>query len=419
MHRNGYAIVWGAAWTLLCATAAAQPAALPLEELPAPQSVRRGDDGSEVVRERHPDGRVAIERHVALDENQNYVNHGPWTSYDATGAKLVTGQYKHGKPHGMWTRWHRGHETALLQELPYNQFKPPFVSQATFRDGDLDGAWAIYDASQQKISEINFARGRRNGPAVWWYPNGGKMRELGFVDNDLEGEATFYRSNGQVARRERYERGRKVEKVTQKYPEGGIESEGLYRFPKIQMVSNDNWWQMELASFEIQGEGMKEGEWTVYFPNGQKRLVGVFQNDLPVGRFTWWHETGQRALAGQYDQDGAKRGEWTWWHPNGMRMSHGSFRLDSPRGMWASWDNEGNLLRRIESFEAAGDRESLVSAPADEPEVEELAPPSGPAESAGTIEELPAGNITPDPPSLIRRPPSPYSPLPELLHGNN
>lgn len=422
---------------LLAVLAAAAPAGAqqgPLEELPpAREVVPTENDGSEIVRERYPDGRVSIERQVALDENQNYVNHGAWTSFDPSGAKLVSGQYRWGQPHGMWTRWYRGHETPLLQELPYSQFKPPFVSQATFRDGELDGVWSIFDANQQKISEINFSRGRRSGPAVWWYPSGGKMRELAFVDNLLQGEATFYRTNGQVARRERYERGHKIDRLVQRHPQGGVESEGMFRYPQIVMISEDNWWQMELATFEVQGEGTKEGEWTVYYPNGQKRLVGTFKDDQPVGQFTWWHETGQRALAGAYDEGGSRRGEWTWWHPNGMKMTQGEFHLDSPRGMWASWDSEGNLLRQIDSFTGEAP-EAIVSLPSpessDERGVEELAAPGEPVASeeeslpvshgplgAGEMEEIPAPAMDETPP-MIRRPLSPYSPLPELLHGN-
>jgi hypothetical protein len=177
---------------------------------------------------------------------------------------------------------------------------------------------------------------------------------------------------------------------------------------------------MELGVFEIQGAGAKEGEWTLYYPNGQKRLVGSYQDDRPVGRFTWWHETGQRALAGGY-QDGAKQGAWTWWHPNGMKMSQGQFHLDSPRGMWASWDEQGNLLRRIESFSSGVDEESLVSAPGETrelPSASQALAPSEPEEiPADGLEELPRGDTLPEPPPLIRRP-SPYSPLPELLHGS-
>lgn len=335
-----------------------------VEELPpaqasTPTAPSAGD--SEVVRERHSDGQIAVERHVTLDKDQNFVNHGPYVSYDESGAKTSSGQYRMGERHGMWTRWHRGHDVPLLQEAPYAMCQPPFISQASFREGKLHGEWVIY-AGSQKISEVNFVDGKRSGPAVWWYRNGSKMRELVFVDNQLHGAATFFRPTGQVARTEEYDHGHRIEELKQKNSQGQLYCEGAYRHPQIVMVDPDSWESSRFATFEMQGVGVKEGPWTVYYPNGQKQMVGAYKNDKPVGEFTWWHATGQRASVGRFT-NGHKTGEWTWWHPNGMKMSRGSFREDTPHGEWASWDAEGNLLQELSAIH---DTEAIASAPREE-----------------------------------------------------
>ncbi|MCA9173044.1 MAG: toxin-antitoxin system YwqK family antitoxin [Planctomycetales bacterium] len=373
-------------WTVVilglsCVLASAEE---PLEELPAPRPLTKHaapESGQEIVRERHADGRIAVERHVSLDSSQNYVNHGPYLEFDESGAKRKSGQYQMGRPVGLWTVWYQGHETQTLQEPPYAMFKPPFISQATFRDGELDGAWTIFDGQQQKVSEISFAKGRRSGPAVWWYPNGGKMRELAFVEDRLQGAATFYRPNGQVARRETYEGGHRIQHVVQKHPSGAKMSEGVYRHPRIDMAERDNFWDLQFAMFEQQGEGTKEGEWVRYYPNGQKQMVGVFQRDKPIGQFTWWYESGQRALTGVYEE-GDKVGQWTWWHDNGMKRSQGNYREGNPAGLWASWDEQGTLIHEINSLQSSeaiasgqGQRDELPS-PGATGDLETIDPPS-------------------------------------------
>ena len=62
-------------------------------------------DEVEVIRERYPDGKVKVERQVALDANGNYVNHGPWKLYSPSEVVVAEGQYDMGKRVGNWTRW--------------------------------------------------------------------------------------------------------------------------------------------------------------------------------------------------------------------------------------------------------------------------------------------------------------------------
>lgn len=407
--RAGWA---GMCWLSLALVAHGQPGAG--ESLDLLEEIAPGIDagpagvagqGAEVVRERFPDGRVRLERTVALDENENYVNHGPWILYDSSGAKLLEGRYQWGQPHGLWTRWYRQRELALLQELPYTRFDAPFVSQATFRNGRLDGLWTIYDGHHRKISEISFTDDQRNGPSVWWLPTGAKLRELSFVDGDLHGVATLYREDGQIARRENYEHGRRVAHHVEKGPDGKKVAEGTLRYPAITTQTPDNWWRGEFAHFQSQGEGEREGLWTTYHASGQRMMVGQYQHGVPVGRFTWWHENGQRSLVSYFEQ-GERDGRWTWWHPNGVKMSQGDYRGDHPVGQWAFWDAHGKLERSTATSGPADLEEQAAEAiagPLGHPDhPEELAPPAADDElHQESVEELP---VSADFPELLPLP---------------
>src|SRR5262245_45483663 len=101
---------------------------------------------TEVIKERFPSGLVKIERQVTQDGQGNYLNHGPWKMWDERGNLIAQGEYDLGERNGEWIRWYRAAaESELFSKLPYSQFIGPFVSQATFKRGKLDGVWIIYD----------------------------------------------------------------------------------------------------------------------------------------------------------------------------------------------------------------------------------------------------------------------------------
>ena len=64
---------------------------------------------------------------------------------------------------------------------------PPFISQGIFDNGELHGAWIVYDAKGHKVSEIRFNRGEREGVATWWHANGKVMRKMKFEEGVING----------------------------------------------------------------------------------------------------------------------------------------------------------------------------------------------------------------------------------------
>src|SRR5687767_5356867 len=59
----------------------------------APPAVAPGDlPPSEVIKERFPNGAVAIDRHVIKDPKGAYVNHGKWTAYYPDGKTIGGGE---------------------------------------------------------------------------------------------------------------------------------------------------------------------------------------------------------------------------------------------------------------------------------------------------------------------------------------
>src|SRR4051812_4430041 len=154
------------------------------------QEDRQGEE-VEIIKERFKNGSIKIEREVTQDQHGNYVNDGSWKMWDERGQLVAQGQYQHGKRVGTWVRWYRSAtEADLLGKSPYQQFIGPFISQATFVDGQLHGTWTIYDSKMHKISQWRFAEGKREGVSTSWHATGKKMREATYHNGDLDGRVT-------------------------------------------------------------------------------------------------------------------------------------------------------------------------------------------------------------------------------------
>jgi antitoxin component YwqK of YwqJK toxin-antitoxin module len=313
----------------------------------------------ETIRERYPDGRVRIERGVTQDDNENYVNHGPWRMWDEAGNLVVEGNYQLGKRDGKWSRWYQAEEAELFQGPPFSLFTAPFLSSAEFTDDELEGHWVITDQNEMKICDWAFESGRRQGESTWYYHTGRKMRVIQYRDGQISGELIEWDASGEQVTRVQYQDGRRLEKTTELYADGQKKVEGTVLQARLVMKEPDDWWNAKLATYTRQGKDQKHGEWSAWYPNGQMKFTGEYAYDEPSGEFTWWHENGQRSLQAFY-RDGQKTGAWTWWHPNGQKSIQGEYLVDSPTGRWVWWHDTGKVAQRIDFSQAA---ETMVTGP--------------------------------------------------------
>jgi antitoxin component YwqK of YwqJK toxin-antitoxin module len=327
--------------------------------------------GVELIQERYPNREIKIEREVTQDPQGNYINHGLWKMWDPRGNVVAEGHYRDGERHGTWTRWYRSGEAELFSKAPYQQFTAPFVSQATFENGKLQGKWLIYDSKQRKISEWDFAAGNRNGKMIWYFLNGKKMREIDYRNGEIDGQLLEWNLDNKLVIKDTYQGGRKLASKTDNHTAGHKKSEGMYLHAKEVVETPDDWWNAKLAVYTKQGRDEKHGEWTSWYANGQKQLQGAYENDAQVGKFVWWHENGQKALEGSYDH-GKQNGKWTWWHNNGQKSIQGRYVKGNPTGRWVWWREDGKVAQAANLSHAEGD---IVEMPKVQSEASKIQPP--------------------------------------------
>jgi antitoxin component YwqK of YwqJK toxin-antitoxin module len=207
--------------------------------------------------------------------------------------------------------------------------------------------WRLVDAQERKVCEWEFLDGRRHGKSAWWYPNGQPLREIHYEDGVIQGEILEWDAEGHIVTQDRFNDGRRLVERVETYPSGQKESSGTMLYPKLTLKEPDDWWECRLAQYEQQGKPQKHGQWTVWYENGQQKLVGNYEFDQPVNKFVWWHPNGQKALEGEY-QGGKKSGIWTWWHDNGLKSIQGEYIDGHPLGSWTWWNDAGKVAQRAD-----------------------------------------------------------------------
>ena len=310
-----------------------------------------GDSDVEVIKERYEDGNIKIEREVIRDVDDNYVNHGSWKKYDTAGNVVAEGQYDNGIRQGTWNAWFRRGETAMLDKKPFSLFAGPYISQASFNDGKLDGTWSIYDRKQRKICQWSYENGQRHGDWQWWFPNGELMQSMTYQDGVVHGTLEQRDSEGEIVTSVELENGRRIKEDLKLYDSGRTKSQATYLLARRVPTGEDDWWNVKMTPYTTEGEDIKHGPSKMWYTNGQLQQQGEYDHGLEVGEFTWWHQNGQKSLEGSYKQ-GKREGQWTWWHKNGQKSIEGFFADGRAVDRWVYWGEDGKVIRKTSHGES-------------------------------------------------------------------
>jgi antitoxin component YwqK of YwqJK toxin-antitoxin module len=301
----------------------------------------------ELVRERYPDGKVRIERQVTLNNDGNYVNHGVWKQFSSDGDVVAEGQYNFGQRNGMWTRWVSPKDASMLSEVPFKQFKAPFMSQANFADGKMDGDWTIMDANDRKVMQVALKAGERSGVTTIWMPNGKVFRQMTYEHGVPVGDLLEVNpKNGELTKSATFENGRKITTKTEKFANGRqLRSETMYLAAKSVEKTPDDFWSTTPAKFVSDGKDLRHGTSKTWYSNGQLEQEGAYDNDKKTGAFAYWHENGQIATTGAY-RDDQPEGNWVWYYENGQKSTIGKYQHGKLIGDWRWWDDQGKLTKQ-------------------------------------------------------------------------
>ncbi len=310
-----------------------------------PESATTADKKVELVTERYRNGKIKIEREVTRDANGNYVNQGTYKEYDPDGKVQKTGEFVDGKQQGKWTQTFAKDEGHLFSTDHDTAFSGPFVSEATFVAGRLDGAWTIKDHKGRNVVAWSFDNGVRNGKWTWWYPNGEKRLEATFKSGNLDEDVVEYCQNGQQASKDTYVDGMRLTKTVGWYTLGQKHFEGYNLQASDMPEPTYDWWKSTVTTTPAKAaeKQLKHGAWVEWYQSGNKKTEFQYDHGVATGRFIWWYENGQKQAEVDY-RAGALGGIWITWHENGQKESQATYRDGELVNPLMHWDADGKLL---------------------------------------------------------------------------
>ena len=92
--------------------------------------------------------------------------------------------------------------------------------------------------------------------------------------------------------------------------------------------------------------GTFDGNWNLWYENGQKLKKVHFKDGSPEGTNIWWYENGQIKIIINI-QNGMFEGIQTFWYENGQTSSESNYRDGMKEGKKTMWYPNGSKLREF------------------------------------------------------------------------
>jgi len=197
------------------------------------------------------------------------------------GSMSSEGLIKNGKPEGFWKSYY---VTGIKK------------SEGKRTNFLLDSIWIFYDQAGDTTEKINYLYGKKNG---WYFkfkkdPSQGVYiwsKEL-FAADRKEGTAYIYFPDGKVQQTFTYNSGKKEGLSKEFDKEGNIIT--LYEYNNDFLVSREK-------INRTDNNGLKQGEWKEFYPNGGIKSEKTFKDDLIHGYYKEYDNRGRLVLTMLYE----------------------------------------------------------------------------------------------------------------------
>ncbi|MFK5855577.1 MAG: hypothetical protein QM503_05555 [Bacteroidota bacterium] len=146
--------------------------------------------------------------------------------------------------------------------------------------------------------------------------------------------------------REYFKNDKSIWVVNDFYMDNEIQMSGLYKTSSMLIKEGVFTYYYENGQRKSSGiyhKNRKSGEWNYWFENGEIKANGVFTKDKKSGEWNYWYDNGQLDAKGQILKN-LYTGEWIYWFKNGSTLSKGKFIKGSKNGPWTYWNKEGRKM---------------------------------------------------------------------------
>ena len=318
-----------------------------------------------------------------------------WTFYSDSGKVAVQITYKLGKKNGIRRTFH---ENEILEENFIDDVKQGYTryyypngtlwKEMEFVDGLELGIGREYAKSDgrviklmyyqkgfisdiENINRIDKARMKQGKWIEFW--DNWAIKTEGEYKNDLKhGYFKEYSKEGVLLSTSKYIDGliqedvaelAKLDIKTEYYPDGNVKivasykddvPEGIRREynPKGQVVAGYIFKNGDIIGEGIiDDEGMRDGPWKDYYPNGALKSDGQYETGKRTGLWKFYHPNGVLEQTGSYNKDGKEDGTWTWYFATGDLLREESYFNGMIDGYSIEYDEYGVVIAEGEYLE--------------------------------------------------------------------
>jgi uncharacterized protein len=248
------------------------------------------------------------------------------------GTVSSEGIIKNGKPEGFW--------------------KSYYVTGVKKAEGKrtnffLDSLWVFFDQAGDTTDKINYLFDKQNG----WYYKYKKDPEKGlyiwskelFAGGKKEGTAYIYYPEGKIQQTFSYNGGKK-EGLSKEYDRNGniitlLEYNNDYLVSREKINRTDN-------------NGLKQGDWKDFYPNGGKKTEITYKDDLMHGYYKEYDNRGNLVLTMLYDNGSIVKSRvedepdiqfTNRYDTDGKLIYNGPFRNKIPVGIHREYGKDGKV----------------------------------------------------------------------------
>ncbi|MCB0807453.1 MAG: toxin-antitoxin system YwqK family antitoxin [Bacteroidales bacterium] len=311
-----------------------------------------------------------------------------WTFYSDSGQVAVKITYENGKKNGLRTTYH---EEEITKENFADDIKQGYTyiyypdgalkKEIYFEDGLESGIGREYAKSDGRVIKLIYykkgyiedievinridAAGMKQGKWKYFYDNR-QVKLEGEFKNDLKhGYFKEYSKDGSLLSTSKYIDGVLQEDVAELakldikreyYPNGKVKTVASYKDETPEGIRREYSPEGDVVAgyiFKngtmigegiINDEGIKDGPWKEYYPNGAIKSEGTYNNGNRTGQWKFYHPNGQLEQIGSYNKNGKEDGQWTWYYATGDLLREESYFNGMIDGHSVEYDKNGEVI---------------------------------------------------------------------------
>ncbi|MCY9804170.1 hypothetical protein OTK51_12105 [Vibrio scophthalmi] len=205
------------------------------------------------------------------------------------------------------------------------------------------------ELSKQKLSEVTYLNGLKNGQAKYWAYDGSLQILRTFSNDILDGRAVSFYPNVKNSKAwERFYVNGKEEGLSTFWDTFGNKQAEMNMKQGMRHGLMQSWSDSQELTYRGDfNHDKQQGEHWWYYDNGHKQQRAGFNNGQYDGAYQVWYENGTMAVDAFYVK-GKLQGEERYWYDNGQPQSVITYQDGVKQGKEQYWYKNGNLMHSTE-----------------------------------------------------------------------